>query len=190
MVRNIQEIKNPGGSNRFEQLVGKCLGLGHSKAPKKKVTDIAHFPRPGQIYPYTCSGLHPTNRKTPITFSYMGSSRFATHKKDKSPICANCGWSSFQAYIVTVGQGEVKFWTSLSVVWNWKTPISSATAVGSPDLPTFPKSDRFPWTMTWSSDLNFLDKILSTFLLQLFDPLTLSGYVNKTWNPWFQTPIW
>ena len=27
MVRNIQEIKNPGGSNHFEQLVGKCLGL-------------------------------------------------------------------------------------------------------------------------------------------------------------------
>ena len=87
-------------------------------------------------------------------------------------------------------QWEVKFWTSLSAVWNWKTPISSATAVGSPDLPTFPKSERFPWRMTWSSDLNFLDKILSTFLLQLFDPLTLSGYVNKTWNPWFQTPIW
>ena len=27
MVRNIQEIKNPGASNHFEQLVGKCLGL-------------------------------------------------------------------------------------------------------------------------------------------------------------------
>ena len=30
MVRNIQEIKNPGASNHFEQLVGKCLGLLHS----------------------------------------------------------------------------------------------------------------------------------------------------------------
>ena len=27
MVRNIQEIKNPGGSNHFEQLAGKCLTL-------------------------------------------------------------------------------------------------------------------------------------------------------------------
>ena len=30
----------------------KVKPFGHSKAPKKKVTDIAHFPRPGQIYPY------------------------------------------------------------------------------------------------------------------------------------------
>merc|ERR1712112_334938 len=31
----------------------KIKPFGHSKAPKKKkVTDIAHFPRPGQIYPY------------------------------------------------------------------------------------------------------------------------------------------
>ena len=27
MVRNIQEINNPGGSNHFEQLVGMCLSL-------------------------------------------------------------------------------------------------------------------------------------------------------------------
>ena len=30
MVRNIQEIKNPGGSNHFEQLVSKCLTLWYS----------------------------------------------------------------------------------------------------------------------------------------------------------------
>merc|ERR1712018_661125 len=31
----------------------KIKPFGHSKAQKKKkVTDIAHFPRPGQIYPY------------------------------------------------------------------------------------------------------------------------------------------
>ena len=27
MVKNIMEIKNPGGSNHLEQLVGFCLGL-------------------------------------------------------------------------------------------------------------------------------------------------------------------
>merc|ERR1712016_399446 len=33
----------------------KIKPFGHSKAQKKrkKVTDIAHFPRPGQNYPYT-----------------------------------------------------------------------------------------------------------------------------------------
>ena len=35
----------------------KIKPFGHSKAPKKKVTDIAHFPRPGQIYPYIRFGL-------------------------------------------------------------------------------------------------------------------------------------
>ena len=30
----------------------KIKPFGHSKAQKKNMTDIAHFPRPGQNYPY------------------------------------------------------------------------------------------------------------------------------------------
>merc|ERR1711944_71685 len=47
-------FQTPTDKISSEQLtkLQKIKPFGHSKAPKKKVTDIAHFPRPGQNYPY------------------------------------------------------------------------------------------------------------------------------------------
>merc|ERR1712018_625438 len=49
-------FQTPTDKISSEQLtkLQKIKLFGHSKAPKKreKVTDIAHFPRPGQNYPY------------------------------------------------------------------------------------------------------------------------------------------
>ena len=57
MVQNIQEIKNPGGSKHFEQLVGKCLGLlvrSHSictsQASWTFVIPLPNIPRPALCY--------------------------------------------------------------------------------------------------------------------------------------------
>ena len=48
-------FQTPTDKNSSEQLrkLEKIKPFGHSKAPKKKImTDFAHFPRPGENYPY------------------------------------------------------------------------------------------------------------------------------------------
>ena len=54
-------FQTPTDKNSSEQLrkLEKIKPFGHSKAPKKKkiMTDFAHFPRPGENYPYVPSAL-------------------------------------------------------------------------------------------------------------------------------------
>ena len=66
----------------------KIKPFGHSKAPKKKkfMTDIAHFPRPGQNYPYTVKYF--------VCILYTVKSSGATLKKcHLSTLIKQVGWT-------------------------------------------------------------------------------------------------